>query len=175
MEMIGKFTMQIGNVSLCVNDIPLLRHSIFRFVDRDMVMRYHWGLGIGHFYSYGHQPGSGVHTTKLVLNTVTGNLDEDALGMEEHTDGQDTTVSGTLGGAHLLHLDHDKDSENLNLQELAKAHSENASDSDDDPDDLEFGSDSEFVESDLGEHLEDDMELFDMFGDTQEMQFTSYD
>lgn len=24
-----------------------------RFVDRDMIMRYHWGLGIGHIYSHG--------------------------------------------------------------------------------------------------------------------------
>jgi hypothetical protein len=25
-----------------------------RFADRDMLMRYHWGLGIGHVYSHGH-------------------------------------------------------------------------------------------------------------------------
>jgi hypothetical protein len=27
-----------------------------RFADRDMVMRYHWGLGIGHVYSHGRGP-----------------------------------------------------------------------------------------------------------------------
>ena len=27
----------------------------FRFVDRDMLMRYHWGLGVGHIYSHGQR------------------------------------------------------------------------------------------------------------------------
>ena len=27
-----------------------------RFVDRDMVMRYHWGLGIGHVYAHVKRP-----------------------------------------------------------------------------------------------------------------------
>jgi len=34
---------------------------IHRFVDRDMVMRYHWGLGVGHVYS--HHSGSGSYST----------------------------------------------------------------------------------------------------------------
>jgi hypothetical protein len=29
----------------------LIRSKTFRFADRDMTMRYHWGLGIGHNYS----------------------------------------------------------------------------------------------------------------------------
>jgi hypothetical protein len=29
-----------------------------RFVDRDMLMRYHWGLGVGHLYAHTHTPPS---------------------------------------------------------------------------------------------------------------------
>jgi hypothetical protein len=34
---------------------------LFRFADRDMLMRYHWSLGVGHAYAY--------HTTKSVEET----------------------------------------------------------------------------------------------------------
>ncbi|KAF9230744.1 hypothetical protein BU15DRAFT_83245 [Melanogaster broomeanus] len=30
------------------------RYYVNRFVDRDMVMRYHWGLGVGHTYTHGN-------------------------------------------------------------------------------------------------------------------------
>lgn len=43
---------------------------LFRFVDRDMVMRFHWGLGIGHLYSHqrgadslASHPGEGINIT----------------------------------------------------------------------------------------------------------------
>ena len=32
--------------------ISLNIYGLFRFVDRDMLMRYHWGLGVGHTYSH---------------------------------------------------------------------------------------------------------------------------
>jgi hypothetical protein len=44
---------------------------IHRFVDRDMVMRYHWGLGIGHVYS--HHSGSGSYSA---TNTEQGGLED---------------------------------------------------------------------------------------------------
>ncbi|KAG2003606.1 hypothetical protein CC2G_004198 [Coprinopsis cinerea AmutBmut pab1-1] len=31
-------------------------YYVNRFVDRDMVMRFHWGLGVGHLYSHGDAP-----------------------------------------------------------------------------------------------------------------------
>lgn len=34
------------------HDSSLLNFN-YRFVDRDMIMRYHWGLGIGHIHSHG--------------------------------------------------------------------------------------------------------------------------
>ena len=33
------------------------------FVDRDMVMRYHWGLGVGHVYSHSDAPSDGSWTS----------------------------------------------------------------------------------------------------------------
>jgi hypothetical protein len=36
-------------ILLSVHCIDL--HPVVRFVDRDMVMRYYWGLGVGHVYS----------------------------------------------------------------------------------------------------------------------------
>lgn len=53
--MTGRITMLIGNLLsflfffLSVNCVC----TIIRFADRDMVMRYHWGLGIGHTLSHG--------------------------------------------------------------------------------------------------------------------------
>ena len=44
---------------------------IHRFVDRDMVMRYHWGLGVGHVYS--HHSGSGSYSS-ATTNTEQGGL-----------------------------------------------------------------------------------------------------
>lgn len=39
-----------------------------RFVDRDMVMRYHWGLGIGHKYSWSVPPESSSEDPLPLLN-----------------------------------------------------------------------------------------------------------
>ena len=36
-----------------------------RFVDRDMLMRYHWGLGVGHTYS--HVRDHSEHTDKSIV------------------------------------------------------------------------------------------------------------
>jgi hypothetical protein len=44
---------------------------IHRFVDWDMVMRYHWGLGIGHVYS--HHSGSGSYST---TNAEQGGIED---------------------------------------------------------------------------------------------------
>lgn len=41
--------------------LPCLQPAIsphISFVDRDMLMRYHWGLGVGHTYSHGDSPNS---------------------------------------------------------------------------------------------------------------------
>jgi hypothetical protein len=39
-----------------------------RFVDPDMLMRYHWGLGIGHVYSHGH---TRIHVNQTATPATT--------------------------------------------------------------------------------------------------------
>ena len=36
-------------------------------MDRDMVMRYHWGLGVGHVYSHSHGAGN-----RIIQNQTAG-------------------------------------------------------------------------------------------------------
>jgi hypothetical protein len=57
-----------------------------RFSDRDLLMRYHWGLGVGHIYAY--QPaGTFVHTPEV--NVPSAVLPESTL--EENAEGNDTS------------------------------------------------------------------------------------
>ncbi|KJA23581.1 hypothetical protein HYPSUDRAFT_101562, partial [Hypholoma sublateritium FD-334 SS-4] len=42
---------QAGHILAARNDNDWNSYYVNRFVDRDMAMRYHWGLGIGHTYS----------------------------------------------------------------------------------------------------------------------------
>jgi len=47
--------------------------SLVRFVDRDMVMRYLWGLGVGHVYAHLHRPSSGLSIVAIATeNTSSG-------------------------------------------------------------------------------------------------------
>lgn len=41
-----------------------------RFADRDIVMRYHWGLGIGHTYSHGKDLRSQQYLENLPIHTL---------------------------------------------------------------------------------------------------------
>jgi hypothetical protein len=47
---IGHIIMLIGMVALLVS--VLLTYTCVRFVDCDMILRHHWGLGVGHTYSH---------------------------------------------------------------------------------------------------------------------------
>lgn len=53
------------HVNRCVEcAIALIRINLSnRFVDRDMLMRYHWGLGVGHVYSHGQSAFATATTT----------------------------------------------------------------------------------------------------------------
>jgi hypothetical protein len=50
-----------------------------RFVDPDMLMRYHWGLGIGHIYSHGRTE---VHSTAISATAQTSDTGTDDEGPE---------------------------------------------------------------------------------------------
>ncbi len=58
--------MLIGSLFSAPLHFRLLKYS--RFVDRDMTMRYHWGLGIGHTYSHGKAVGS--HPSQQTISST---------------------------------------------------------------------------------------------------------
>ncbi|EAU83872.2 hypothetical protein CC1G_09541 [Coprinopsis cinerea okayama7 len=45
-------------------------YYVNRFVDRDMVMRFHWGLGVGHLYSHGDAPEKNEEWPESPLQTA---------------------------------------------------------------------------------------------------------
>lgn len=75
-----------------------------RFLDRDMVMRYHWGLGVGHVYSHGRTAGratapSNPHDSDAAVEDVPPNepivaeqlevgsdIDDPEFGFQNHDD-----------------------------------------------------------------------------------------
>jgi hypothetical protein len=44
-------------VSASSDKVGVFAHEPCRFVDRDMVMRYYYGLGVGHMYTHVQSPG----------------------------------------------------------------------------------------------------------------------
>ena len=49
-----------------------------RFVDRDMVMRYHWGLGVGHVYTHNQRVEAGIpRDQEIERGEQVNNQDED--------------------------------------------------------------------------------------------------
>lgn len=90
--------MPIGAVVLPVTVFFSSNNS--RFVDRDMIMRYYWGLAIGHIYT--HKPsrhGEAVPDLKAIQEDIQ----EDRAGI----DTEDRELSYlTLGGADTEGLEH---------------------------------------------------------------------
>jgi hypothetical protein len=62
-------------VSLVPHEYTTRLNISLSFVDRDMAMRFHWGLGIGHTYA----DMSSSHSKKLYLHAV-GSSGEHAMG-----------------------------------------------------------------------------------------------
>lgn len=63
-------------------------------MDRDMLMRHHWGLGIGHVYSHGQRAATPLApaTTQTASDTVDNTADTDDVHgavVEHHLEGQD--------------------------------------------------------------------------------------
>jgi hypothetical protein len=57
-------------------------HLLFSFVDRDMIMRYHWGHGVGHLYSRDTQLADirnhdGADKQTTVTDEVESDLEQD--------------------------------------------------------------------------------------------------
>ncbi|KAG6905246.1 hypothetical protein DXG01_003988 [Tephrocybe rancida] len=54
----------------------------FWFVDRDMVMRYHWGLAVGHVYSHATCPSAASHTHGLHQTEDDQHLPDDPVRLD---------------------------------------------------------------------------------------------
>lgn len=55
----------------------------YRFVDRDMVMRYHWGLGVGHLYS--HQRNANMGSPQSPEADAMSDLEVEPLGLRHNS------------------------------------------------------------------------------------------
>jgi len=53
-----------------------------RFVDRDMIMRYHWGLAVGHVYTHGQTAALVASLTGMPLSTSVEAGEESTEAME---------------------------------------------------------------------------------------------
>jgi len=51
--------------------------SLVRFVDRDMVMRYLWGLGVGHVYAHLHRPWSRLNSVAIATENMSSGESQD--------------------------------------------------------------------------------------------------
>lgn len=85
--------------NFCFSNMVLLR-----FVDRDMILRYHWGHGVGHTYAY-PEVSADVPEVPLSLPDIeeeeeesgqeAGLLGEDEDGEDQHSTGLDGMVYQT--------------------------------------------------------------------------------
>jgi hypothetical protein len=81
-----------------------------RFVDRDMALRYHWALGIGHIYAHSKEH-DGIRNRNFTLQQGRSQATANPLYMKTHNDMGSTTRTRD----HFLHLDNANDDEAAEL------------------------------------------------------------
>ncbi|KAF6747597.1 hypothetical protein DFP72DRAFT_972254 [Ephemerocybe angulata] len=62
---------------LAKDDEDWNEYYVNRFVDRDMLMRYHWGLGVGHRYSHKDAPVKGTSEASSSADSDPSEIEED--------------------------------------------------------------------------------------------------
>lgn len=143
-----------------------------RFVDRDMVMRYHWGLGVGHIYSHDtttHPLATVPLTSSPKPTTASGSQDDPHQTDLDIMVTTDTSVEMDIGAtqskANDLHEgDEDGEESDRSVEDLR------GDVSDSDSDNQEAGEDAN---SDQSEDSDPEMEV--MYGDFDPDESTSYD
>jgi hypothetical protein len=104
-----------------------------RFADRDMVMRYHWGLAIGHTYTHAAaSDGSVVH-----VSTANSETHEDDLALESDSASMPVDVLPPQNGENA-----DQDDPELSFENRE----DNWTDVEEGDDDEENGDDDEFLD-----------------------------
>ena len=97
MKQIGKITMSTGRsslIQLCTVNLPCIR-----FVDRDMLLCYHWGQGVGHVYSHINRTtidplGDPVSTPMDSQNPVFDTGDFECIGPDGEVEVSDALDNG---------------------------------------------------------------------------------
>jgi len=113
-----------------------------RFADRDMIMRYHWGIGIGHMYAHGH-----ISAAQTPPEPITNS----AQVAPNQDNGENWNEMGGYGGYEGSHDGSDSDEAELGMDDREDpnldASSESGSDKDGAPDDDQSqDDDEEFLE-----------------------------
>jgi hypothetical protein len=141
-----------------------------RFVDRDMIMRYHWGLGVGHLYA--HRDG---HDNGMTVQQSGNGSDSDSDAFSD-ADGGEVTVA--LANDSSVH-------QNANVNLNAEMERPTLNDGDDELDDEpevdwnreDYSSESSDGGSDLDSDSDSDswVDYDDILEDTLDIDVTSYD
>ncbi|KAJ2911489.1 hypothetical protein MD484_g8926, partial [Candolleomyces efflorescens] len=93
------------------------QYYINRFVDCDMVMRYHWGLGVGHRYSHHHAPSA---TMTNLGNDSSSGEDEDEPGNSSDSESGKDSGRGVAASEQLTQTADSDDSAPTNQASLAE-------------------------------------------------------
>lgn len=108
---------------------------VYRFPDRDMLMRYHWGLAVGHVYSHGTQSATHMEASHSEANPQINVTEDNSSSLVEGVESPITSRS---------HLDDEEDDPELSLQDRE----------DDLPDNVVSDSDGAESEDSEGEMME---------------------
>ncbi|EDQ99293.1 uncharacterized protein LACBIDRAFT_335113 [Laccaria bicolor S238N-H82] len=117
-------------------------YYVNRFADCDMIMRYHWGIGIGHMYAHGH-----ISAAQTPSEPITNS----AQVAPNQNNGENWNEMGGYGGYEGSHDGSDLDESELGMDDREDpnldASSESGSDKDGAPyDDQSQDDDEEFLE-----------------------------
>jgi hypothetical protein len=117
-----------------------------RFVDRDMLMRYHWGLGIGHVYSHGQRADAPAPpATQAVDDAFDNTADTSYAAHEVILEGQDNDSNAENGELGFDNWEDDWVDEEYSEDELSQV--------DDEGDELILAMDSMYGAIDYDNHF----------------------
>jgi len=145
------------------------------FVDRDMIMRYHWGLAIGHTYMHGDS-----QVDPSSSREGTSHREEE----DTDADGHATIAENEEEDASMRNLEHDDEGGSAAIpeneegadEECRDEYEEEEEDMSDPSDEEESGHDDEEVsdpgdEEESGHDDEEALALDDMYGESADIEY----
>jgi len=136
-------------------DINLANH---RFVDHNMIMRYHWGLAIGHTYMHGYLQVSTSGSSERVSHREDEDMDD--------ADGHTTIAENEEEATFVTDLENDEDAGSVTI-------SENEERTDDECSDDSYEGMSDFSDKDESDDDDDDehLALDEMYGEGADVEY----